>query len=227
MRLWLRNMKHHHARGHADPSTKPASCCAPKVERPERTLHAGHSHAHAAKKSISEADVAPGTIYTCPMHPEVRQVGPGNCPICGMALEPEMPTEHEDDTELRYVRKKFWIALALALPVVAIAMLPHLLGLHFSQASARVLRGAELLLSAPVVLWTALDYYRRGWMGVVNRSPNMYTLIGLGVIVAFVYSIAATLFPQVFPAEMRDAHRMVGVYFEVASAIIVLVLLGE
>lgn len=220
-------MKHHHAHAHADSSTKPASCCAPKVGRPERALHAGHSHAHAAKKATSEADVAPGTIYTCPMHPEVRQVGPGNCPICGMALEPEMPTGHEDDTELRHVRKKFWIALALALPVVGIAMLPHLLDLHFSQASARVLRGAELLLSAPVVLWAALDYYRRGWMGVVNRSPNMYTLIGLGVIVAFVYSIVATLFPQVFPVEMRDAHGMLGVYFEVASAIIVLVLLGE
>ncbi|HTJ19559.1 MAG TPA: copper-translocating P-type ATPase, partial [Steroidobacteraceae bacterium] len=91
----------------------------------------------------------------------------------------------------------------------------------------RVLRGAELLLSAPVVLWAALDYYRRGWMGVVNRSPNMYTLIGLGVIVAFFYSLVATAAPQIFPAEMRDRHGMVGVYFEVASAIIALVLLGE
>jgi len=111
--------------------------------------------------------------------------------------------------------------------VVGIAMLPHLLDLHVAAAGARVLRGAELLLSTPVVLWAALDYYRRGWMGVVNRSPNMYTLIGLGVIVAFIYSLVATAAPQIFPAEMRDRHGMVGVYFEVASAIIALVLLGE
>ena len=138
-----------------------------------------------------------------------------------------MPSEHEDDTEMRRVRRKFWIALALAVPVVGIAMLPHLLDLHLSQVAARILRGAELLLSVPVVLWAALDYYRRGWMGVMNRSPNMYTLIGSGVIVAFVYSIVATVSPGVFPMEMRDAHGMVGVYFEVASAIIALVLLGE
>ena len=106
-------------------------------------------------------------------------------------------------------------------------MLPHLLDLDLSPETARVLRGAELLLSAPVVLWAALDYYRRGWLGIVNRSPNMYTLIGLGVIVAFVYSIVATVAPQVFPNEMRDGHGMVGVYFEVAAAIVALVLLGE
>lgn len=180
-----------------------------------------------SKPLSRDATVAPGTIYTCPMHPEVRQVGPGSCPICGMALEPEMPTEHEDDSELRAVRRKFWIALALTLPVVSIAMLPHLLDLHLTYATARLLRGVEFALSAPVVLWAGLDYYRRGWMGVVNRSPNMYTLIGLGVIVAFAYSIVATAFPQIFPPPMHDAHGMVGVYFEVASAIVALVLLGE
>ncbi len=161
------------------------------------------------------------------MHPEVRQIGPGTCPICGMTLEPEMPAEHADQSEVQSVRRKFWIALALTLPVVSVAMLPHLLDLGLSPETARVLRGAELLLSAPVVLWAALDYYRRGWLGIVNRSPNMYTLIGLGVIVAFVYSIVATVAPQVFPNEMRDGHGMVGVYFEVAAAIVALVLLGE
>ena len=194
---------------------------------PDRYLSADkHQHSHPVTKA-SDADVAPGTIYTCPMHPEVRQVGPGNCPICGMALEPEMPSEQEDDTELRRVRRKFWIALALTAPVVGMAMLPHLLDLQLSLATARLMRGAELLLSAPVVLWAALDYYRRGWMGVVNRSPNMYTLIGLGVIVAFAYSLFATFLPEAFPREMLDEHGMVGVYFEVASAIIALVLLGE
>jgi Cu+-exporting ATPase len=125
------------------------------------------------------------------------------------------------------VRRRFWIALAFALPVVAIAMVPHLFPLHLSSTASRVLRGAELLLTAPVVLWAALDYYRRGWLGIVSRSPNMYTLIGLGVLVAFIYSLVATFGPHLFPEEMRDAHGMVGVYFEVASAIVALVLLGE
>src|SRR5262245_53064538 len=97
-------------------------------------------------------------IYTCPMHPQIRQPGPGNCPICGMTLEPEMPTEHEDESETRRVRDKFWIALALALPVVVIAMVPHLFDLALSSTAAHALRGAELVLSAPVVLWAALDY---------------------------------------------------------------------
>lgn len=167
------------------------------------------------------------TIYTCPMHPQVRQAGPGNCPICGMTLEPAMPSEHEDDTEIRRVQSRFWIALALTVPVVAIAMVPHLFDIGLSGTAAGWLRAAEFVLSAPVVLWAALDYYRRGWNGVLNRSPNMYTLIGLGVAVAFVYSLVATLAPQMFPAGMRDHHGMVGVYFEVASAIIALVLLGE
>ena len=209
-----------------------AGCRTKFSAAPDRYLNSDrqeheHEHAHAVRKVSADVAVAPGTIYTCPMHPEVRQVGPGNCPICGMALEPEMPTEHEDDTEINRVRNKFWIAFALTLPVVAIAMLPHLFDITLSTTAAGWLRGAELLLSAPVVLWAALDYYRRGWMGVMNRSPNMYTLIGLGVAVAFIYSLVATLAPQVFPAEMRDHHGMVGVYFEVASAIIALVLLGE
>ncbi|MBL8265454.1 heavy metal translocating P-type ATPase, partial [Steroidobacter sp.] len=221
-----------HAANHAGQSYVFCSsgCRAKFVADPSRYLDAAkkpHVHAPQPRAAPAGIDVTPGTIYTCPMHPEVRQVGPGDCPICGMALEPEMPSEEEDDTELRRVRSKFWLALALTAPVVMIAMLPHMLDLHLSNAVAQWLRGVELVLSAPVVLWTALDYYRRGWMGVVNRSPNMYTLIGLGVAVAFLYSIVATFLPQAFPGEMRDEHGMVGVYFEVAAAIIALVLLGE
>ena len=207
-----------------------AGCRAKFAANPAKYVTAkdDHHHDHGAVPARKpDTEGRPGTIYTCPMHPQVRQLGPGNCPICGMALEPEMPAEQEDDRAIRKVRTKFWIALAFTLPVVGIAMLPHLLDLHVSEAGARVLRGAELLLSAPVVLWAALDYYRRGWLGVVNRSPNMYTLIGLGVIVAFLYSLVATAAPQAFPVEVRDAHGMVGVYFEVASAIVALVLLGE
>jgi P-type Cu+ transporter len=192
--------------------------------------HRDHHRHHAAIPAPavqSAAAVPAGTIYTCPMHPEVRQVGPGTCPKCGMALEPEIPAEHEDLSRIAAVRRKFLVALVLALPAVIIAMVPHLLALHSSPTTAQLLRGAELLLTAPVALWAAYDYYRRGWVGIVNRSANMYTLIGLGVIVAFGYSLIATFTPQVFPAEMRDEHGMVGVYFEVAAAIVALVLLGE
>jgi Cu+-exporting ATPase len=187
--------------------------------------HADHSHRAPAPKPPIAAPA--GTIYTCPMHPEVRQLGPGTCPKCGMALEPEMPTEHDDSASIAAVRRKFLVALALALPAVAIAMVPHLFALHSSRTTAQLLRAAELLLTTPIVVWAALDYYRRGWLGIVNRSPNMYTLIGLGVLVAFLYSVVATFAPQLFPEEMRDAHGMVGVYFEVAGAIVALVLLGE
>jgi Cu+-exporting ATPase len=192
--------------------------------------HAHHEHAHCAAKPAAPsaaAPVPPGTIYTCPMHPEVRQVGPGSCPKCGMALEPVMPAAEQDDCEVRAVRRRFWIALVFATPVVLLGMLPHLLHLQLTHGVARMLQYLELSLTAPVVLWSAADYFRRGWLGVVNRSPNMYTLIGLGVIVAFVYSAIAVFAPGAFPEQMRDGHGMVPVYFEVAAAIVVLVLLGE
>jgi Cu+-exporting ATPase len=192
--------------------------------------HAHHTHAHHGHAPAAPAqarDLPAGTIYTCPMHPEVRQVGPGYCPKCGMALEPIAPTEDGDDRELRSVRRRFWIALALAIPVVIIAMVPHAFGISFAHGTARTLQLVELVLTTPIVLWAAADYYRRGWLGVVNRAPNMYTLIGLGVLVSFVFSVVATFAPGTFPPEMRDEHGMVGVYFESAAVIVALVLLGE
>ena len=218
----------------AEPSRyafKPAASPVGVAHRDANHEHAG-DHPHAATPSGSEQSdqrkqVPPGTIYTCPMHPQIRQVGPGTCPICGMTLEPVIPTDLQDDTDIRRVRRRFWFSLAFALPVTLIAMVPHLVSLHSSQEMAYSLRALELLLSAPVVLWAAADYYRRGWLGVIRRTPNMYTLIGLGVIVAFGYSLVATFAPAFFPTEMRDEHGMVGVYFEVAAVIIVLVLLGE
>ena len=222
---------------------KPGSCCASAPKTVSRAEPRSNPHAHEAAPACcssaskvqhahvpsekAEMTIDPVCGMTVSVDSPHAASHPGNCPICGMALEPEMPSEHEDDSELRHVRKKFWIALALTLPIVVIAMLPHLLELHLSNVAARWLRGVELVLSAPVVLWAALDYYRRGLMGVANRSPNMYTLIGLGVAVAFLYSVVATFLPQAFPSEMRDEHGMVGVYFEVATAIIALVLLGE
>jgi Cu+-exporting ATPase len=192
-----------------------------------------HAHAptptptHAPAPAPAERGAPAGTIYTCPMHPEVRQIGPGPCPKCGMALEPLMPTETTDDSEIRSVRRRFWIASTLAIPLMLIAMLPHLFGNVTAPATAWTFRVLEVTLSAPVVLWAALPYYRRGWLGVVHGSPNMYTLIGIGVILAFTYSVIATFFPGQFPATMRDEHGMIGVYFEVSAAIVALVLLGE
>jgi Cu+-exporting ATPase len=180
------------------------------------------NHCHGQR-----VEVRAGTIYTCPMHPEVRQIGPGHCPKCGMALEPLVPSASEDDSELRSVRRRFWFALALAIPVMLVAMVPHLVGQAFDSNTAWTLRLLELALSAPVVLWAAVPYFRRGWLGVIHRTPNMYTLIGLGVIVAFAYSLIATFLPSQFPPTMRDRHGMVGVYFEVAAVIVALMLLGE
>jgi Cu+-exporting ATPase len=173
------------------------------------------------------APVPEGTLYTCPMHPEVQQIGPGTCPKCGMALEPMMPSAEQDDSELQSVRRRFWISAVLAVPLLFIAMGPHVLGFHVSEATAHVLRWAELVLAAPLVLWVGLDYYRRGWIGVMHRSPNMYTLIGLGVLVAFAYSVVATFAPSLFPEPMKQDHGMVGVYFEAAGVIVALVLLGD
>jgi Cu+-exporting ATPase len=202
--------RHDHQHGHADDGV---ACHEPSSAR----------GAYAPK----ETGIDPtATIYTCPMHPDVRQIGPGHCPKCGMALEPLMPTS-EDDGEIRSVRRRFWIALALAVPLMLIAMVPHVFGNSLDTPMAWTLRLFELALSAPVVLWAAIPYFRRGWLGVIHRAPNMYTLIGLGVIVAFAYSLTATFFPTLFPPTMRDQHGMVGVYFEVAAVIVALVLLGE
>lgn len=186
--------------------------------------HRGHARAPA---QATLATTANATVYTCPMHPEVRQIGAGNCPKCGMALEPLLPHAGDDESEVRTVRRKFGIASMLALPVVLIGMAPHALDLALTHDGAELLHYVELVLTAPVVLWAAADYYRRGWRGVVKRSPNMYTLIGLGVIVAFAYSLFAMFAPGAFPPPMLDSHGMVPVYFEVAAAIVALVLLGE
>ena len=176
---------------------------------------------------LSSSTTVGRSIYTCPMHPQVRQEGPGTCPLCGMALEPLNPAGTPDDGEARHVKRKFWISAALSGPVVLVAMLSHVLHLPGSLSSAYLLRAFEMILSTPVVFWAGAEYYRRGLLGIQNRSPNMYTLIGLGVLTAYLYSLAATLAPQLFPAAMRDGYGMVEVYLEVAAAIVTLVLLGE
>jgi Cu+-exporting ATPase len=173
------------------------------------------------------APLPEGTIYTCPMHPAVRQAGPGSCPICGMALEPELPTAATGpNPELADMSRRFWIGLALTVPVVMLEMGGHLTGLH--QFLGRSLsNGLQLILATPVVLWAGWPFFVRGWQSLVSRNLNMFTLIALGTGVAWVYSVIATLAPGLFPAAFRGADGAIGVYFEAAAVITVLVLLGQ
>ena len=164
-----------------------------------------------------------GTIYTCPMHPQIRQEGPGTCPICGMALEPEMPSlEDEDNPELRDFTRRFWWTLPLTIIVLTLAMLGH----RFTFLSTEARTWIELVLSAPVVLWAGWPFFERCVQSIRNRSPNMWTLIGIGVASAFGYSVVATIFPDLFPASFHE-HGRVGVYFEAAAVIVSLTLLGQ
>jgi len=170
----------------------------------------------------------PGTVYTCPMHPEVRQSGPGTCPKCGMALEPVVASaEGQPNPELIDMTRRFWVGLALAGPVLALAMLEHVPAVHVEWLEAGISGWIQFLLSAPVVLWAGWPFFLRGWNSLRTRSLNMYTLIALGVGVAFLYSTVALLVPGVFPPAFRDTVGRVGLYFEAAAVITVLVLLGE
>ncbi len=166
--------------------------------------------------------------WTCPMHPEVVRDAPGSCPICGMALEPRTVQVEEDNSELRDMTRRFWISVALTAPLVAFAMLRHLPGGGmFPHALMPWASWIELALAAPVVLWCGWPFFERAWSSLVSRNLNMFTLIGLGVTVAFLYSLFATLLPQLFPSALRDHAGNVGVYYEAAAAIVTLVLLGQ
>lgn len=167
--------------------------------------------------------------YTCPMHPEIVRDEPGNCPICGMALEPRTVTlDEEESPELRDMTRRFWIGVLLTVPLIVVAMGRHVPGMPFDGlASSRGLNWLELLLATPVVLWGGWPFFERGWQSLINRSLNMFTLIALGVGVAYGYSTVAVLFPTLFPTAFRDAHGEVAVYFEAAAVIVTLVLLGQ
>lgn len=170
-----------------------------------------------------------GTQYTCPMHPEIIRDKPGSCPICGMALEPMgVPTGDEGpNPELVDFTRRFWVSAVLSLPLLFIAMAP-MLGLTFEAVvDERTMVWLELALASPVVLWAALPFFHRGWDSLVNRSPNMWTLISLGVGAAYLYSVAATLFPDIFPHQFRSHGGAVPVYFEAAAVIVALVFLGQ
>lgn len=175
--------------------------------------------------STAPKDTAPepaGTIYTCPMHPEVQQDHPGNCPKCGMSLEAVIPLDEEDNSELKDFQRRFWWTLPLTVVVTILAMFGHRLGWFDMKTQTWV----ELVLSLPVVLWTGWPFFVRCWQSIVNRSPNMWTLIGLGTGAAFVYSVVATLAPGVFPDSFISMGR-VAVYYEAAVVIISLTMLGQ
>jgi Cu+-exporting ATPase len=186
--------------------------------------HACCSHHPAAAES---APVVPGAIYTCPMHPQIRQEGPGACPICGMALEPEMVTaEAPPNHELIDFTRRFWIGLVLALPLLVIEMGGHLFGIEFPIPHG-VMPWLQLALATPVVLWAGAPFFARGWASLRSGNLNMFTLIAMGVGVAYAYSLVAVLAPDAFPAAFRDMHGQVPLYFEAAAVITVLVLLGQ
>jgi Cu+-exporting ATPase len=176
----------------------------------------------------TDAAIVPeGTIYTCPMHPQIRQVGPGSCPICGMALEPVVATaDAGPNAELADMNRRFWTGLVLSLPVVALEMGGHLTGLnhYVGQTTSNWI---QMILATPVVLWCGWPFFVRGWNSIVTRNLNMFTLIAMGTGVAWIYSMVATLAPGLFPAAFRTGDGAVPVYFEAAAVITVLVLLGQ
>ncbi|HUG25403.1 MAG TPA: copper-translocating P-type ATPase [Albitalea sp.] len=196
------------------------------MDMPSRHDHASHAHHdHPAAPEVASAPAAPaaGTIYTCPMHPEIRQDHPGSCPKCGMTLEPMLPSlEEEENPELVDFKRRFWWTLPFSVTVMTLAMAGHRLGWFDSATQSWV----ELVLTLPVAVWAGWPFYVRGVQSVINRSPNMWTLIGLGTSVAFVYSVVATVAPQVFPAAFVVDGR-VAVYFEAAAVIISLTLFGQ
>ncbi|HTI96218.1 MAG TPA: heavy metal translocating P-type ATPase [Rudaea sp.] len=236
---------HSHAPGMAHAATDPV--CGMQVDPHSAKHHAEHAgrtyhfcSARCREKFLAEparylgntaAEVAPppaGTIYTCPMHPEVRQIGPGHCPKCGMALEPLLPSaDSEDDGGLRTLARRFWISLVLTIPVVVVAMGPHLFGWHLPAPWDRIATWIEVVLATIVVLWAGAPFFARGWRSLKPWSPNMYTLIALGTGVAWLYSAVAFVAPSVFPPAFRDMHGNVAVYFESAAVIVTLVLLGD
>jgi Cu+-exporting ATPase len=230
---------HQHQHQHKSESPARDPVCGMTVD-PASTPHHAQHHGHAyhfcsagcRQKFVSEPDKylqppvaqAPvqGAIYTCPMHPEVQQDHPGDCPKCGMALEPMMPSLDEDDGEARAMQRRLWLLIALTAPVFVLGMLPHA-GLHLPATAG----WAEAALASAVVLWGGAPFFARLWRSLLPWQPNMYTLIGIGTGVAWLYSALAFLLPSIFPPGFRDAHGRVGVYFESAAVIVTLVTLGD
>jgi len=233
---------------HGGPETVRDPVCGKSVDpttTPHRAEHAGQQYffcgARCRERFVAEparylsddqanhgliaAPTAPGTQWTCPMHPEIVRNGPGSCPICGMALEPMTPAAgaEAENPELRNMSHRFWAAAALSVPLLAIAMGGH----SVMMVSPRAMAWAQLVLATPAVLWGGWPFFERGWASLRNRSLNMFTLIALGTGVAYLYSVVAAVLPGVFPASFRGSDGGVPLYFEAASVIVALVLLGQ
>jgi Cu+-exporting ATPase len=194
-----------------------------------RTKFAADPQKYLEKRPAPAAIPAEGTIYTCPMHPQIRQVGPGNCPICGMTLEPVTATaDVSPNQELADMTRRFWVGLALTLPVFVLEMGGHIpaIGLH-DLVPPRISNWIQFALSTPVVLWAGWPFFERAWASIVHRSLNMFSLIALGTGTAYLYSLFAIFAPGIFPVGFREMGGSVPVYFEAAAVITVLVLLGQ
>jgi len=171
-------------------------------------------------------EATPGAMWTCPMHPQIRQEGPGTCPICGMALEPEEPTlDDRPNPELVDFTRRLWVSAILTVPLLAVSMGAEMLGLQLVRPAASP--WVQLALTAPIVLWGGLPFFERGWASLKSRHYNMFTLIAIGVGAAFLYSLVATLAPQLFPPSFRQHGMMIPVYYEAAGVVVTLVLLGQ
>ncbi len=208
-----------------------SSCVTKFKANPEQYLHRTEksvSNLHAQVSQLSSQSYFEGS-YTCPMHPKVVQDGPGDCPICGMDLEPMIATtDQKPDPELGSMTRRFYISACLSLPVFFIAMSDMIPGQPLQQqVSVSLLIWIQLILSTPVIIWAARPFFARGWRSVVNRHLNMFTLISIGVGVAYGYSLVATIAPSIFPESFRDEYGQVAVYFEAAAVITTLVLLGQ
>ncbi|MDX2287765.1 MAG: heavy metal translocating P-type ATPase [Hyphomicrobiaceae bacterium] len=210
--------KHRHSQGGLPYYFCSAKCREKFIAEPARYLK---------PETTPLAPVPAGTTYTCPMHPEVRQEGPGSCPICGMALEPDVVSaDSAPNPELADMTRRFWIGLALSVPVVALEMGGHMTGLH-QWLGRQTSNWLQLALATPVVLWAGWPFFERGWASIRTRNLNMFTLIAMGTGVAWIYSLVGTIWPALFPAVMRAGDGSVAIYFEAAAVITVLVLLGQ
>lgn len=208
-------MEHGHAHAHG----------REHAHKQSEMQHGPSGTAGSAASTSASASKALGVRYTCPMDPEIVQIGPGVCPKCGMALEPmDVFAEVEADPEYDSMRRRFWVSAALSLPVLVLSMFGDAIGLRMAHS---VRNGIEFVLATPVVLWGGWPFFERFWNSLVNRSPNMFTLIGMGTGVAYLDSVVATFFPHVFPASFRGTEGAAAVYFEAAAVITTLVLLGQ
>jgi Cu+-exporting ATPase len=193
----------------------------------ERSQHPQHARADVVRRDIAPAPPAKASAqYTCPMHPQIVRDAPGHCPICGMALVPIAGTGEADNAEQRDLTRRFWVGAVLSVPLVLLAMAP-MAGITEPFGLAPRARGwVELLLGTPAVLWVGWPILKKFWLSVSNWSLNMYSLVGLGVGLAYLFSMVAVFAPGVFPEEFRQ-HGAVGTYFEAAAVIVTLVILGD